>query len=333
VAVLEYSPLALPGDGRELRRLARQLARDVRLFQRLLRARRPSRVIVVTTALPSVLLAARAEGVQALVYAAEVIPTSPGLPRRAVGQLVKRFTRSHATAILSCSAVVAAQFEGPPAPLAATAYPPIEPLAGLGDGDRLRARLRIPAGARCVAAAGSISRGRGQDTLIKAMPRLSGRFPGLRVVLAGEPHPRSQDLAYREEILALANTLGVRDALVLAGFVDPIADLYAAADVVVNPARRESFGRVAAEALAAGRPVVATRVGGVSEVLRDGVDALLVPPDEPDVLADAVARVLDDAALADRLVAAGAERVLTEFSAERAHASFAELLAAMTAAD
>jgi glycosyltransferase involved in cell wall biosynthesis len=68
----------------------------------------------------------------------------------------------------------------------------------------------------------------------------------------------------------------------------------------------------------AGTPVVATRVGGVPEVLRDGVDALLVPPDDAEALAAAVLRLLRDDALRESLVASGRQRVLERFGAEQA---------------
>jgi glycosyltransferase involved in cell wall biosynthesis len=180
-----------------------------------------------------------------------------------------------------------------------------------------------------VAVVGSISRQRGQDVLVEALPSLRERVPDVRVLMVGDPHPRPADRAYRGELAERAGRLGVAEQVVWTGAVERIADVYAAADAVVNPTRRESFGRVAAEALLAGRPVVSTRVGGVPEVLRDGVDGLLVEPDSPDALAAAVVRVLTDPDLAARLVDAGAERVRREFSRERSLAGFAEAVWAL----
>jgi glycosyltransferase involved in cell wall biosynthesis len=148
-------------------------------------------------------------------------------------------------------------------------------------------------------------------------------------VIVGDPHPRGADHAYRAELHDLARRLGVFDALVFTGHVESLGDVYAAADVVVNPTRREAFGRVSAEALLAGRPVVATRVEAVPEVLRDGVDGLLVAPDSPVDLADAIARMLEDEHLAARLVASGAERVRREFTPERSLARFAAAVGAL----
>jgi glycosyltransferase involved in cell wall biosynthesis len=102
--------------------------------------------------------------------------------------------------------------------------------------------------------------------------------------------------------------------VVFAEPTDAMADVYAAADVVVNPARmEEAFGRVAPEALIAGRPVVATSVGAIPEVIRDGVDGLLVPRDDHEARAAAVRRHLDEPARASDLTASGRKAVLEKF--------------------
>jgi glycosyltransferase involved in cell wall biosynthesis len=140
-------------------------------------------------------------------------------------------------------------------------------------------------------------------------------------VIVGVPHQRAADLEFASELRSLAESLAVADAVVFAGAVEAaaMADVYAAADVVVNPARcAESFGRVAPEALVAGRPVVASRVGGIPEAIRHDVDGLLVSADDPTALAGATIRLLEDPHLCARLVARGRERVLEKFSSERA---------------
>lgn len=319
--VLDYAPLTLV--------TARRLARDRRTLAGHIRRTRPSRVLVVTTALPAALLAARAAGVPALLYAGEIVPTGPGLARRIGGGLALGLARRRADAIVCCSRTVARQFERARAPVL-VAYPPIAPPKG-GDGAAFRARHGIATGAPCVAALGSIGRARGQDLLVRATPALRERFPDLHVVLGGDPHPRAADARFAAELRGLARDLGVGDALVWPGHVERPGDLYAAADVVVNPTRREAFGRVAAEALLAGRPVVATRVEAVPEVLRDGVDALLVPPESPSALGEAAIRLLESPELGERLVRSGAERVRREFSPARSLEQFARAVAALPA--
>ena len=88
-------------------------------------------------------------------------------------------------------------------------------------------------------------------------------------------------------------------------WVDNAAGLMGHLDVLVLPSRMEPFGTVLAEAMAAGTPVVASRVDGLPEVVDDGVTGLLVPPEDPEALADAVLQVLGDR---ERMGAAARER-------------------------
>jgi glycosyltransferase involved in cell wall biosynthesis len=328
VTALPYRSLTVPAGVRDVGSVGLALARDVRTFRAQVRSAQPDRVVAVTTMLPALLVAARLEKVPVLVYAAEIVPAAPGPARRAGSAALLRLTSGVAGSIACCSDTVAMQFRRPGHPPLVTVYPPIA-APPAGDGAGFRRRHGLAADAPCVATVGSISRGRGQDVLVRALPALRERFPALRAVVVGDPHPRGPDREYHQELRDLARGLGVLDALVFTGHVELLGDVYAAADVVVNPTRREAFGRVAAEALLAGRPVVATGVEAVPEVLRDGVDALLVAPGSPVELAAATARVLEDEQLAARLVANGAERVGREFTPERSLDHFAEAVGAL----
>ena len=100
------------------------------------------------------------------------------------------------------------------------------------------------------------------------------------------------------------------------GFVPRVelGPYYDRAAVVACPSRREGYGVVAREAMAHGRPVVATGVGGLLDAVEDGVTGLLVPPRDPAALRVAIERLLDDAALRRRLGAAARERARARFS-------------------
>jgi glycosyltransferase involved in cell wall biosynthesis len=207
----------------------------------------------------------------------------------------------------------------------AVGYPSVGPAYGDGSHERGRALLGVEPEATCLVAVGSISRGRGQDVAIRALATIREHHADTTLVLVGAPHPRQADIEFDLELRSLAESLKLRDAVVFTGAidsgasVDAMADVYAAADVIVNPARTaEAFGRVGLEALVARRPVVASRVGGIPEALRDDLDALLVPPDEPPALAGAVLRLLGDASLRQRLVDAGRRRVLDSFGPAQA---------------
>jgi glycosyltransferase involved in cell wall biosynthesis len=108
------------------------------------------------------------------------------------------------------------------------------------------------------------------------------------------------------------------------GFVPPrqLGAWYERASVVVVPSRREGYGMVAREAMAHNRPVVATAVGGLLDVVEDGQTGLLVPPRDPAAIRAALERLLGDRSLRERLGAAGAQRVKERFSlAEASHAT------------
>jgi glycosyltransferase involved in cell wall biosynthesis len=170
--------------------------------------------------------------------------------------------------------------------------------------------------------AGSITEGRGQDVLIRAIARLRPSRPELRCLIAGVPHPRAKHLEYERRLDALVAELGLGDVVVRCGEVDPIDDVLLAADVIVNPVRAaEAFGRVAFEAALRGRPSVCSRIGGIPEVLEDERSALLVPPGDAGALGDAVARLLDEpekaAAIAREAAAFARERLDPDADAER----------------
>ena len=133
--------------------------------------------------------------------------------------------------------------------------------------------------------------------LLAAVPRLRRRHPGLRLVVAGTG-PAAAELRDR------ARTLRLGRAVTFAGFVPDaeLAGLVAAADCAVVPSRYEPFGMVALEAAAAGTPVAASDVGGLAEIVADGVTGVRFAPGDPAALAAAVDRVLADQVLGRRLV-------------------------------
>jgi colanic acid/amylovoran biosynthesis glycosyltransferase len=120
--------------------------------------------------------------------------------------------------------------------------------------------------------------------------------------------------------LVIAGDGPLRDRVPFArGFVshDELQQLYARAAVVVCPSRREGFGVACLEAMAHGRPVVATRVGGLLDLVVDGETGILVPPRDPAALRSALERLLGDPELRRRLGAAGRDRARTHFSWEK----------------
>jgi glycosyltransferase involved in cell wall biosynthesis len=121
----------------------------------------------------------------------------------------------------------------------------------------------------------------------------------------------------RDAVERRAHELGVMRHTLFLGFQEDVAPFYAAFDALVLPSLNEGTPVSAIEALAAGRPVVATRVGGVPDVVRDGEDGFLVDPGAVDDLAVRLAKLAADPSLRERMGAAGRERVLKRYAVDR----------------
>jgi len=152
---------------------------------------------------------------------------------------------------------------------------------------------------------------KGQSTLLEALATVDAG-----AVLVGED--LEQGGAYRSALERLAQTLGIRERVVFAGRRDDVPGLMAGCEVVCLPSRAEGLPLVLLEAMAQGKPVVASAVGGVPELVVDGETGLLVPPGDVEALAQALRRVLGDPELARRLGEAGRRRVRERFSAAAA---------------
>lgn len=143
---------------------------------------------------------------------------------------------------------------------------------------------------------------KGFEVMLRAFEVVAGQVMDVSLLVAGDGRDRVALRSFSQE---------VRRRVVRLGSV-PHAELpryHAAADVFASPALgQESFGIVLVEAMAAGLPVVASDIAGYREVVRDGVEGLLVPPNDPLALADAIRRVLADPELASALAAAGRAR-------------------------
>lgn len=157
---------------------------------------------------------------------------------------------------------------------------------------------------------------KGIDTLLAAWPLISAEVPTASLVVVGDGDDRPR-------LERLAECLGLQGSIRFAGRIsdEALAEAYASAAVFALPARLrlgrrpqgEGFGLVYVEAAAHGLPTVAGRGGGVDEAVIDGETGLLVDPEEPLAVADAIVRLLTDATLARRLGNAGRERVANEF--------------------
>ncbi len=148
--------------------------------------------------------------------------------------------------------------------------------AGARDGNR--------AGDGPIVAIGALTTEKGHDILLAALPIILMRVPSARVVIAGAGPARSA-------LVRQAAALGITDRVELPGAIDDIPALLRRAAVLAHPSRREALGTAVLEAMASGLPVVASRTGGLIELLEGGA-GLLVEPDNPEALAAALLTVL-----------------------------------------
>jgi glycosyltransferase involved in cell wall biosynthesis len=174
-------------------------------------------------------------------------------------------------------------------------------------GTDVRAELGIPPDAFVVGTVAQLRPEKALDVLIRAAAEAAPRIPGMHVVIAGHG-PEEESLG------ALAASLGVNGAVRLLGRRDDVPDLLAAVDVAVCCSEFEGSPLSVMEYMAAGRPVVVTRVGGLPDLVHEGVHGLVVPPADPGALASALERLASDPAGRATMGAAASERQRDEFA-------------------
>jgi glycosyltransferase involved in cell wall biosynthesis len=165
----------------------------------------------------------------------------------------------------------------------------------------LREEYGLPPEGPMVGVVARLEAEKGHPTLLDAWPHVLAEFPTATLLIIGEG-------SRREALEAQAAGLGIASSVIFTGRRDDVPAVTKALDVAVLPSYREAQGLTILEAMALSRPVVASNVGGIPEMISDGVTGLLVPPHEPVPLADAVVRLLRDHPLADTLGRAGHDR-------------------------
>ena len=165
---------------------------------------------------------------------------------------------------------------------------------------------------------GSLHPLKGHEYAVKAMPEILRTYPTARLLLVGEGGERSR-------LEQLGRTLALEDSLVMPGFQPNVPAIMPLVDVCLHPSVDEAFGIVLLEAMAARKPVVATNVGGIPEIVEDGRTGLLVSPRDPSAIVDAVCALLGDEPLRKRMGAAGRARVEREFTIRQTVRSYEKL--------
>jgi glycosyltransferase involved in cell wall biosynthesis len=174
-------------------------------------------------------------------------------------------------------------------------------------GAEIRTELGLIQDQHLVLYVGRLRPVKGVEFGIRAFALVKNKRPNLYMALAGE----GEQLC---KLQNLVNDLGINNHVKFLGVRNDLPDLLAAADSILIPSLNEGFPRTAIEAMAAGKPIVATRVGGIPEAIIDGKTGILVPAKDIPAMAEALISLIDDALLRERLGAAGAKLAKKNYS-------------------
>jgi glycosyltransferase involved in cell wall biosynthesis len=193
----------------------------------------------------------------------------------------------------------------------------------------LRHRLGLPATAKLVLTIGQIGLRKGFDVLAAAAGEIAAHVPDLCLLLVGErSSSKAETIAFEAALKSRLGAVLPTDRVHWLGHREDVPELLRAADLLIHPARQEPFGRVLLEAAASSLAILATAVGGTSELLVDGESARLIPPDDPALMAQAAVELLRDDRLRKRFGAKARQTIESRFGTA---ASADQLLAAWQA--
>jgi glycosyltransferase involved in cell wall biosynthesis len=241
-------------------------------------------------------------------------------PEGWAGRMFDEATARLPEEILSPSGAVAASVR-----VRADRYPRVVPdpvdLARFRPGvsrDRIRREIGLAGTDPLIGLVGHLTPWKGHDVFLSIARAVAAVLPAARFVVAGgEIYETHGHAGYLDALQRRAFTLGLSERLLFLGVRDDVPELLAGLDVLVHcPVVPEPFGRVLAEAMAVGCPVVAARCGGIPEVVEDGVTGLLVAPGDVDAFVAAALRLVREPALRGRLAGAGRRRVEARFGVE-----------------
>jgi glycosyltransferase involved in cell wall biosynthesis len=176
--------------------------------------------------------------------------------------------------------------------------------------DELRSEFGVTADQHLIVYMGRLRTVKGVEFGIRAFATALEQLPNIRMVLTGEGDQRNF-------LSSLVSKLGISEQVEFLGVRNDVPELLGAADSVLMPSLTEGFPRTAIEAMAAGKPVIATNVGGTPEAIIDDETGILVPARDSDALASAIVRLVGDSDLQARLGAAGRERAAQNYSVDK----------------
>lgn len=162
---------------------------------------------------------------------------------------------------------------------------------------------------RVVGTVAKLWEGKGHKYLLEAASEIIKFYKDVKFMFVGEGY-------LDKELKDYAKKLNIADSIIFTGFKTDIPEITAIFDIACLPSLFEGMGRVLLEAQASGKPVVATRVGGIAEIVKDGQSGILVPPADSHALAEAIIKLLKERELLEKMGRAARERVGNEFSSK-----------------
>ena len=175
--------------------------------------------------------------------------------------------------------------------------------------DQIRSKWSIKKEEAVVGIVSKLWEGKGHTVLIEAFKLLKEKIKDAKLVIVGEGY-------LYDELFRRVGNNGLRDSVLFTGFQMDVSEIIATFDVAVLPSFFEGMGRVILEAMAMEKPIVASRVGGIPDLIDQGINGLLVRPGDARELADALERVLSDNGLAKKLGKEGRKKIKDQFSAD-----------------
>jgi glycosyltransferase involved in cell wall biosynthesis len=180
-----------------------------------------------------------------------------------------------------------------------------------------RQEFGIPEDALVVATIGRFQRGKGQHLFIEAAAAIRSERPDARFIIVGDT-ALGLEPEYKTQLASLVSYHGLSGSVIFTGWRNDVRTILTQVDVLVHPATApESFGLVVVEAFLQGKPVIASRQGGLTEIVTDGETGFLIPPGDVRVLADKILLLLQDETLRWRMGARGRAAVLERFTMTR----------------
>ncbi len=187
-----------------------------------------------------------------------------------------------------------------------------------------RRSMGIKSDAKVVTIVGRLVPWKGHEVYLKALAKVVHKNPNVAGLILG--HDSTPDQSYLKKLQNLTHKLGLTSKVQFMPWQEDVWSVYAASDIVVHASiEPEPFGLVILEAMFAKRPVIATKGGGVSDLVIDGESGYLIEPNQVDDLANAIERLAHDSELTDRLAERGQERARSLFTMERNAAKVADV--------